>query len=117
MRSEQSIIDSWAEPFEQEFGKDSRFAIYEVPMINAAWKVFSWMIDSGMRGGIPVEKHSNVVTFYGDYSDYQETLKMKDTNFAYVFLLDQKGFIRWKGKGYSSPETIKELIETAESLK
>jgi len=111
------MIDSWAEPFEQEFGKDNRFAIYEVPMINAAWKVFSWMIDSGMRGRIPVEKHGNVVTFYGDYSDYQESLEMEDTNFAYVFLLDQKGFIRWKGKGYSNPKTIKKLIETAKSLK
>lgn len=111
------MIDSWTEPFEQEFGKDSRFAIYEVPMINAAWKVFSWMIDSGMRKGIPVEKHNNVVTYYGDYSTYQEVLGMEDTNFAYVYLLDQMGFIRWKGKGFSSLETLKELIGIAESLK
>lgn len=117
VRREQEMLDSWAEPFEQEFGKDIKFAIYEVPMINAAWKVFSWIIDSGMRGGIHVEKHGNVVTFYGDYSDYQESLEMEDTNFAYVFLLDQKGFIRWRGKGYSNPKTIKELIETAKSLK
>jgi ATP10 protein len=111
------MLDSWAEPFEREFGKDSMFAIYEVPMINAAWKVFSWMIDSGMRGGIPVEKHGNVVTFYGDYSDYQKALGMEDTNFAYVFLLDSKGLIRWKGKGFASPDKIKELIESAKSLK
>lgn len=110
------MIDSWAQPLELEFGKDSRFAIYEVPMINAAWKVLSWMIDSGMRGGIPVEKHDNVVTFYGDYSDYQEALGMEDTNFAYVFLLDQKGIIRWKGHGYASPEAEKELVETAKTL-
>jgi hypothetical protein len=116
VRSAQSMIDSWAQPLELEFGKDSRFAIYEVPMINAAWKVLSWMIDSGMRGGIPVEKHDNVVTFYGDYSDYQEALGMEDTNFAYVFLLDQKGIIRWKGHGYASPEAEKELVETAKTL-
>ena len=36
VRSAQSMIDSWAQPLELEFGKDSRFAIYEVPMINAA---------------------------------------------------------------------------------
>ncbi len=117
IRSAQSMLDSWAEPFEREFRKDSMFAIYEIPMINAAWKVFSWMIDSGMRGGIPVEKHGNVVTYYGDYSTYQEVLGMEDTNFAYVYLLDQMGFIRWKGKGFSSQETLKELIGIAESLK
>jgi hypothetical protein len=117
VRNAQGMIDSWAIPFEQEFGKDSRFAVYEVPMINAGWKVLSWMIDSGMRGGIPVEKHDSVVTFYGDYSDYQEALGMENTNLAYVFLLDPEGIVRWKGKGYASPETEKELINTAINLK
>ena len=117
VRSSQGMIDSWAQPFEQEFGKDSMFAVYEVPMINKGWKVLSWMIDSGMRGGIPVEKHDNVVTFYGDYSGYQETLGMENTNLAYVFLLDPEGIVRWKGQGYSSPETEKELLNTAMTLK
>jgi hypothetical protein len=43
------------------------------------------MIDSGMKRGIPIEKHDNVVTFYGDYSSYQEALGMGDINLAYVF--------------------------------
>lgn len=116
VRRAQSMIDSWAQPFELEFGKDSRFTVYELPMISEAWKVLSWMIDSGMRGGIPEEKHGNVVTFYGDYSGYQEALGMEDTNFAYVFLLDPEGIVRWKGKGYSSPENVIELIETAKTL-
>ena len=116
VRSAQSMIDSWIQPFEQKFGKDSRFLVYEIPMINEAWKVISWVIDSGMRRGIPVEKHDNVVTFYGDYSSYQKALGIEDTNLAYVFLLDQKGIIRWKGHGYASPETEKELIEVAKAL-
>jgi hypothetical protein len=110
------MIDSWVQPFEREFGKDSRFTVYEIPMIDAAWKVLSWVIDSGMRGGIPAEKHDNVVTFYGDYSGYREILGMDNTNFAYVFLLDQRGIIHWMGKGFAKPETEKELIETAKAL-
>jgi hypothetical protein len=116
VRRAQSMIDSWAQPFELEFGKDSRFIIYEVPMISEAWKLLSWMIDSGMRGGIPVDKHDNVVTFYGNYSGYRQALGMEDTNFAYIFLLDHEGIIRWTGKGYSRPENVKELIETAKTL-
>jgi hypothetical protein len=116
IRSAQSMLDSWIEPFENKFGKDDRFAVYEVPMINVAWKIFSWFIDSGMRGGIPAEKHNNVITFYGDYSDYQQALGMENPNIAYVFLLDRKGIIRWKGQKYAEPETEKELIETAKTL-
>jgi hypothetical protein len=116
VRSAQNMIDSWVQPFERKFGKDSRFAVYEIPMINKAWKVLSWMIDSGMRGGIPAEKHDNVVTFYGDYSGYQKILGMEDTNLAYVFLLDPKGIIRWKGQGYARSETERELFETAKTI-
>lgn len=116
MRSAQNMIDSWVQPFEREFGKDSRFLVYEVPMINASRKILSWMINSGIRGGIPIEKHDNVVIFYGDYSGYRETLGMEDTNFVYVFLLDRKGIIRWKEHGYAIPETEKELVEAAKAL-
>ena len=117
IRSAQGMIDSWAQPFEQEFGKDSMFTVYEVPMINKSWKVLSWMIDAGMRGGIPVEKHDEVVTFYGEYSGYQEALGMENTNLAYVFLLDPEGIVRWKGQGYASFETEKELLNAAMTLK
>jgi len=99
VRSAQSMIDSWVQPFERKFEKDSRFAVYEIPMINAAWRVLSWMIDSGMKRGIPIEKHDNVVTFYGDYSSYQEALGMEDINLAYIFLLDKKGIVRWSWHG------------------
>jgi hypothetical protein len=116
VRRAQSMIDSWVQPFEREFGKDTNFTIYEIPMMNTSWIVRSWIIDTGMRSGIPVEKHDNVVTFYGDYSSYQESLGMEDTNFAYIFLLDKKGIVRWRGQGYSNTETEKELIETAKTL-
>ncbi|AKB25077.1 hypothetical protein MSMTP_1608 [Methanosarcina sp. MTP4] len=115
-RNAQEQIDSWIRPFEREFGGDEHFAIYELPMISQGWKVLSWMIDSGMRGGIPTEKHDNVITFYGDYSDYQEALEMEDTQLAYVFLLDRKGIIRWREQGYATPETEKELIEISRAL-
>ena len=116
VRSAQSMLESWVQPFEREFGKDSRFAFYEIPMLNSAWVVRSWIIDSGMRSGIPVEKHGSVVTYYGDYSGYQEALGMVDTNLAYVFLLDKNGIVRWRGQGYADPETEKEFIETLKAL-
>ena len=85
-------------------------------MINAAWRVLSWMIDSGMKRGIPIEKHDNVVTFYGDYSSYQEALGMEDINLAYIFLLDKKGIVRWRGHGYANPEIENKFIEVAKAL-
>ncbi len=60
------------QPFEKEFGKEGRFIVYEILMIKWYGRFYP-DIDSGMEGGIPIEKHDNVVTFYGDYSGYQKT--------------------------------------------
>jgi hypothetical protein len=42
---------------------------------------------------------------------------MENTNLAYVFLLDPEGIVRWKGQGYASPETEKELLNAVLALK
>lgn len=115
-RSAQSMLDSWLEPFEREFGENLAFSVYEVPMVGPNWKFLSLIIDSGMKGGIPAKKHGNVLTLYRDYSKYQELLDMEDRNLAYIFLLDKKGVIRWKGKGYAESGDLQELIEAAKLL-
>ncbi len=62
------------------------------------------------------EKHDNVITFYGDYSNYKEDLGIGDINFAYVFLLDKKGIVRWCGHAYANPEIEIEFIDVAKAL-
>lgn len=49
VRSAQNMIDSWAQLFEQECGKDIKFVAYGVPRVNTGWKAFSSMIDSRMK--------------------------------------------------------------------
>jgi len=39
-----------------------------------------------------------------------------DSRFGHAFLLDQEGIIRWQGQGFATPETLRELFETAEHL-
>lgn len=116
VRNAQSMIDSWLGPFEQIFGQDPEVTAYELPMAGPNWQFLSWLIDSGMRDGIPVEKHDHVLTIYEDYSEYQELLDMENTELAYIFLLDKKGIVRWKGQGHAAPEALMELIETTKYL-
>jgi len=115
LRESQSQLDSWLEPFGEKFGNKPGFTFYEVPMIAGAYKSMRPMIDGGMRAGIPLEKHKNVVTMYGDVEIYIKALNL-DLRYGYAFLLDREGIICWEGKGFSTPETLKELFETAERL-
>lgn len=109
-REAQEMLDSWTDYFNAlcEGKKD----IYELPMIEGSlWKIFSSFIDSGMKSGIPEEQHDNVVTHYGDVSDVKEKLEIEDVDLGYVFLLDEEGYILFKGEGYADEEGKEELLE------
>ena len=99
----------------EKFGDREGFAYYEVPMISSGNKFMRFLIDNGMRGGIPTEKHAHVVTMYGDVEKYVKKLDL-DARYGYAFLLDKEGIIRWQGQIFSIPESIRELFETAEKL-
>jgi len=115
LRESQAQIDSWLEPFVESFGNKEGFTFYEVPMLHWGYKFMRFMIDGGMRAGIPQEKHKHVVTMYGDVEKYIKALNL-DLRYGYAFLLDREGIIRWEGQGFSTPETLKALFETAERL-
>ena len=115
LRENQVQLDSWLEPFIERFGSREEFTFYEVPMISGGYRIMRFVIDGGMRGGIPEPKHKHVVTMYGDVDHYINALRL-DRQYGYAFLLDQEGIIRWQGQGFSTPETRDELFEAAERL-
>jgi ATPase complex subunit ATP10 len=115
LRESQSQLDSWLDPFVERYGNKPGFTFYEVPMLSRGYKFMRFMIDGGMRAGIPKGKHKNVVTMYGDVEKYIKALNL-DLRSGYAFLLDREGIIRWEGQGFSNPETLNELFETAEKL-
>jgi hypothetical protein len=116
-RGAQGMIESWFEPFWQDFGDTPQVRFYEIPMIGSSyWKLMSGWIDSGMRSGIPPAKHPFVVTYYGDLFPYRRDLGMDDPALAYLFLLDAEGRIRWRAKGYAGEEDLAGMREQAGRL-
>ena len=112
----QQQLDSWLTPFAEAFGTKSGFTFYEIPMLTSDVKPFAFRIDSGMRSGIPEEKHKNVMTYYGDYEEYLHFLHIDDITLGYAFLLDQDGIIRWQGEGFATEEMTREMIHRAREL-
>jgi len=115
LRESQSQLDSWLTPFYEKFGNRDGFMFYEVPMISGGYKFMRFVIDGGMRAGLPDFKHKHVVTMYGDVESYTKTLQL-DPQKGHAFLLDKEGVIRWQGQGFATPESLKEMFALAEAL-
>jgi len=109
-REAQEMLDSWANYF--DILCEGKRDIYELPIIESSlWKIFSGLIDRGMKSGIPQEMHDNVITHYGNASDLKKKLEIVDEDLGYVFLLDKEGKILFKGEGYPDKKGKKELLE------
>jgi hypothetical protein len=115
LRESQSQLDSWLNPFYEKFGKRDGFMFYEIPMISSGYKFMKFVIDGGMRGGIPSFKHKHVVTMYGDVEKYLTALHL-DPRYGYAFLLDREGIIAFQAQGSATGQSLQELFSKAEAL-
>jgi len=117
VRQPPGVVDSWLAPFENEFGSDPSYTVYEIPMLEGIWaRTISGIIDEGMRQGIPEKMHENVVSYYGNTELYCDVLEIKDKGLCYTFILDKYGTIKWRSQGTVSTGEIQEMLRTAREL-
>ncbi len=116
LRENQGQLDSWLEPFIEKYGDTEDVTFYEIPMISSGYRFMRFIIDNGMRAGLPRQKHKHVVTMYGDVEKYTDGLNI-DPRYGHAFLLDREGIIRWQDKGFATKDSLAELFSEAEKLR
>ncbi len=108
-RQTQGEVDSWLNPFIEDFSNHQQVTFYEIPMISGNWKWMSGWIDSGMRSGVAEYKHDHVATYYGPLKSYFQHFEVDDVRRVYVFLLDKQGHILWRETGRANQNKYQEL--------
>jgi hypothetical protein len=92
-------VEAWTKRFRGDFGNNPRVTFCEVPMIPNVARLTRWFIESGMRRGTPKADYRNVITVYGELNPWKQRLEVKDTDAAYLVVLDPKGNVAWVHSG------------------
>jgi hypothetical protein len=92
-------VEAWTKRFRQEFAPYGNVTFYEIPMIGGLGTLARWFIDSGMRRGTPKADQGNVITVYGGIAAWKQRVGFRDTNTAYLILLDKHGNVAWRYAG------------------
>lgn len=93
-------VGAWGVRFRQEFGADSLLACYELPMMSGfGARLGRPFIEGGMRGGTPAPLHRNVVVVWNEVGAWKRRLEVRDTDLAYLLLVDRAGRLVWSGTG------------------
>lgn len=90
-QNSQFDIDRWLIALDMT---ETSVNVYELPTIQGLFpRMFSTMIDNGMRKGIPKSLWKGVITIYSDGQQIQELTGNTNPNNARAVLLDEQGTI------------------------
>lgn len=113
-RGTQADIDRWMAFLKERAPQTVRF---EVPAIaSILWRPMSGWIDSGMRGGVPQEAWSSVVTLYEDAPQLRDFLGDYGGTTTHLVLLDREGKVAWFNAGGFSERAGASLLEALEKV-
>lgn len=101
-REQQAQVDTWFDPLGALEADDSRVHFYELPVISRMTGIImGWMIDRGMRSGIPeAEKRARVITIYIDKDRFKDALGLPEGEETIrILLVDREGRVHWRGDG------------------
>jgi hypothetical protein len=104
-------VEKWAARVHEEFGANTTFTFFEVPVIGGMGRMAKWFIDSGMRRGTPKDMHENVITVYGGGDRWKTVMGFTKTqeHDAYLALLGPDGRVRWLHRGPFNEDSVAAL--------
>ena len=98
-RWDQNLVDEWSFYLNSLEEKYSYFRYYEVPALNIGYKLMRFMIDGGMRSGIPDRTvRERTITLYINKTPFKKKLKILSEDTIYLFLMNKNGEIIWRSE-------------------
>lgn len=111
----QNEVNTWMPLFEQMEHQVPGLRAYELPVLRSMNRVSQWMIDQGMRGGIPdLATRSRTITLYTDKDRFRQALDLSGEDHITILLVDRRGEVMFRTQGVYRPDTAKELAGAVE---
>ena len=114
---QQSWVETWIPSLQSLAYQHQQLRVYEMPTMSRFNGIYRFMIDNGMRGGIP-DKAVRAATLcaYIDIPPFAQALQLPSYDSIYLFLLDRSGEIHWRGQGRFDPQQLADLAAVLDQV-
>lgn len=110
LMQQQKDVDTWSPWLRQTLPKYPGSDFYEIPTIQRMVAPMRWVINRGMRGGIPDRAvRERTVTLYLDKAPFKAALGITAESAIQVLLVDRAGRVLWRTTGPFTPAKAAEL--------
>lgn len=111
----QNEVDTWMPLLEQLERRLPVVRAYELPVLRSMNRFNQWMIDQGMRSGIPDSAtRARTITLYLDKQRFRQALGLPDEDHIYLLLVNRDGRVHWQARGPYSAEKASSLLAAVE---
>jgi hypothetical protein len=107
---------AWAEKILAEFGNQSEFELYQLPVLEDVPRLFRGMVISGIKKGIPEKLRDRFVPILQGESELKKLVGYKEPDDAYLVILDPSGQIAQQVHGSFSEAAYAQLREELQRL-
>ncbi len=108
---------AWAKRLSEEFGNESDFRLYQLPVLEDVPRLFRGMVISGIRKGVPENMRDHFVPILDGEAELKKAVDYREADDAYLMLVDRNSTVVRQVHGlltddaYSSLETeIRRLL-------
>ncbi len=106
----QDLVDTWIPSLQTLAYQHPQLRVYELPTMPRFNPVARYLIDSGMRGGIPDRAvRASTLCIYTDLDRFIRASDIPNLDTIQLFLLDQSGNVMWRGQGGFDQDRLNEL--------
>eukprot|EP00887_Chlorella_sp_A99_P006613 scaffold3.g6613.t1 len=117
----QPMIEQWASAFGHAFAGRCGAALYELSLVEGVvmrLPPFRQMLlrEAGRGGGGHAGMPTTYLFRFGGTGELRSVLQMTNRLTGYVFLLDSRGRLRWRGSGAPDARELQSLLRCTEEL-
>ena len=107
VREQQEDINTWLDATVPIAESRELFEVYEIPTIGPMSSMMKWIIDNGMRSGIPSDaQRRRTITIYEGKSEFMDGLGNLPEDRIYALLVDRSGAVLWRAEGIATSEKL-----------
>jgi hypothetical protein len=115
-KASKTPTEAWAKRIESDFGKNSEFALYQLPVLEAVPKIIRGMVISGIKKGVAENQRANFVPALHNEDELKKLVGFKAEDDAYIVVLDPTGKITYQTHGLSVDPGYAELKAKLQAL-
>lgn len=107
---QQNLVDTWIPSLQTLAVQHRQLRVYELPAMPRFNPFVRFMIDNGMRGGIPDRRvRASTLCIYTNLDRFTNAIEIPDLETIHLFLLDRSGEVLWRATGGFDQDRLTEL--------